>query len=175
MTSGRISFRVWTSGTGKEAETMDRTRVPAFVLSVVAMAAAACPLRPPVAGSGTPAAGDGKRNGRTAGPGRAGPRGSEGRVAWHRVLGADPRGLSAAQRRRAVRLMKRVHVYFGCSGTVLQCLESDPACHTARRLAGFILRIIARGKPDSYVHRQVRMRAISLRREHREKLATVGA
>jgi len=58
--------------------------------------------------------------------------------------------------------MKSIHVYYGCTDTVLRCLRLDPACHTARRLAGLILRFVAMGKPDAYIHRQVRMRAISM-------------
>lgn len=64
-------------------------------------------------------------------------------VAWDRVLGASPGKLTAAQKSRATEAMRTIHNYYGCSRTVADCLKTDPKCETARRVAGFIVRMAA--------------------------------
>jgi len=64
-------------------------------------------------------------------------------IAWDRAMGASPGKLTAAQKTRAVEALRTIHNYYGCSRTVADCLKTDPKCETARRLAGFIIRLAA--------------------------------
>jgi len=64
-------------------------------------------------------------------------------IAWDRVLGASPGKLTAAQKSRATEALRTIHNYYGCSRTVADCLKTDPKCETARRVAGFIVRLAA--------------------------------
>lgn len=77
-------------------------------------------------------------------------------------MGANPGKLSRADKKRAASLMKRIHCYYGCSDTVARCLVKDPKCQTARRLAGMIVRMVAHGRSDKVIRREVMMRAKSM-------------
>ena len=82
-------------------------------------------------------------------------------IRWNRVLNASPSQLSAAGKSRAARLMNQITVYYGCSGTVANCLVSDPKCQTARRIAGIIVRMVKKGRTDDRIKKQVKLRGIS--------------
>lgn len=82
-------------------------------------------------------------------------------IRWNRVLNADPSKLSKADRQRAERLMNKIYVYFGCSDTVANCLVSDPACQTARRIAGLIVRMVQKGRTDDRIQGAVKLRGVS--------------
>lgn len=82
-------------------------------------------------------------------------------IRWNRVLGANPRRLGSADRARAARLLRSITSYYGCSDTVARCLVSDPACETARRIAGLIVRMVRKGRTDARIRDEVRKRALS--------------
>lgn len=83
-------------------------------------------------------------------------------IRWNRVMGTDVGKLSSADKKRAAQLMRKIHCYYGCSDTVARCLVKDPKCQTARRLAGFIVRMVTLGRDDRYIRREVMMRAKSM-------------
>ncbi|MBU1069484.1 DsbA family protein [Myxococcota bacterium] len=64
-------------------------------------------------------------------------------ILWDRVMGASVGKLTAAQKIRATEALRTIHNYYGCSRMVADCLKTDPKCETARRLAGFIVRLAA--------------------------------
>ncbi len=64
-------------------------------------------------------------------------------IRWDRVMNAQPDRLTSAQRKRAEEAMKTINNYYGCSRSVAHCLISDPDNETARRVAGFIVRMAA--------------------------------
>jgi len=83
-------------------------------------------------------------------------------LAWDRVLGATPGKLTAAQKTRATEALRTIHNYYGCSRTVAECLKSDPKCETARRLAGFIVRLAAFDRSVTEIKAAVQERSRSV-------------
>ncbi len=88
-------------------------------------------------------------------------RGRARSIRWNRVINANSSALSSRDKSRAARLMNKINVYYGCSDTVANCLVTDPRSQTARRIAGLIVRMVRKGRKDSRIRREVRLRGLS--------------
>ncbi|MCD6500147.1 MAG: thioredoxin domain-containing protein [Deltaproteobacteria bacterium] len=83
-----------------------------------------------------------------------------GSIPWSRVPGG--KNLSSADRKKAAVLLQSVDCYFGCSDKVAACLRRQPSCHTARFLAGMIVRMVRQGRSLDVIRRQAMLRAKSM-------------
>ena len=68
---------------------------------------------------------------------------------WDQVVGVDVTELDQAQRTTVIELSNEIPNYFGCRGTVTECIFQDPPDSTARRLVGFLgRRVLADETPE---------------------------
>jgi protein-disulfide isomerase len=80
-------------------------------------------------------------------------------IAWDKVIGADTAKLDDAQRTRVAQNLARLQNTRGCRGTLAACLaEGD---QTARRHAGFVVRMVRKKKPDDAIAAGIKQRADS--------------
>jgi protein-disulfide isomerase len=93
-------------------------------------------------------------------------------IAWDRVMGASPGKLTSAQKTRATEALRSIHNYYGCSRTVADCLKTDPKCETARRLAGFIVRLAAFDRSVTEIKAAVLERSRSVHPLKTHRIAT---
>jgi protein-disulfide isomerase len=78
-------------------------------------------------------------------------------IAWDKAINAPVSRMNAAQRTRAEALVNRIQNTRGCRGTLAACLaEGD---QTARRHAGFVVRMVRKEKTDSFIERGIKDRA----------------
>ena len=89
-------------------------------------------------------------------PSAAGP---PARAAWDKVIGADPSVLDAAQKGRVESILSSAANTRGCRGTLASCLAAGD--QTARRHAGFVARMVRKGKPDDFIVKGIADRAAS--------------
>jgi protein-disulfide isomerase len=85
--------------------------------------------------------------------------GSPTAVAWDKVIGADPGALDAAQKGRVESILGAAANTRGCKGTIASCLAAGD--QTARRHAGFVARMIRKGKADDVIVKGIADRAAS--------------
>ncbi len=83
-------------------------------------------------------------------------------IPWHRVMNASVEKLTPDQKDVAIKALRAIHNYYGCSRTVAECLVKDPQCETARRLAGFIVRQAAFGRSLTEIRAAVMERSRSV-------------
>jgi protein-disulfide isomerase len=77
-------------------------------------------------------------------------------IAWAKIIGADPGKLNADQKTRAAGVMNQLQNTWGCKGTIAKCLaEGD---QTARRHAGYVLRMVRKGKSDDHISKGIAKR-----------------
>jgi len=80
-------------------------------------------------------------------------------IAWDKVIGADPARLDDAQRTRVAQNLGRLQNTRGCHGTLAACLAKGD--QTARRHAGFVVRMVRKKKPDEAIAAGIKQRAES--------------
>lgn len=68
---------------------------------------------------------------------------------WEQVVGVDVSELDESQRTAVIELADEIPNYFGCRGTVTECVSEDPPDPTALRLVGFLGRhVLADETPE---------------------------
>jgi protein-disulfide isomerase len=72
-----------------------------------------------------------------------------GEAGWDKIIGADPDKLSDVQRTQAAQMLTRIDNTRGCKGTLAKCLAAGD--QTARRHAGYVLRMARKGKNEAFV------------------------
>lgn len=80
-------------------------------------------------------------------------------TAWDKIVGAKPDDLDAAQKARVESVLGSVANTRGCKGTLASCLAAGD--QTARRHAGFVARMVRKGKPDDVIKTGIADRAAS--------------
>lgn len=70
-------------------------------------------------------------------------------VAWSKIIGADADKLSETQRTQAAALLAKLENTRGCTGTLAKCLAAGD--QTARRHAGYVLRMVRKGKDEAFI------------------------
>ena len=80
-------------------------------------------------------------------------------IAWSKIIGADPGTLDAAQKDRVAAILSGAQNTRGCQGTIATCLSSGD--QTARRHAGFVARMVRKGKTDDEIRKGIADRAAS--------------
>ena len=92
-------------------------------------------------------------------------------VPWDRLPNVELDKVRDTDKARAEKLMKSEKCYFECAGSVFACVTAAPPSATALRIAGFITRQVARGKPDKDISKMLVERA---RSAHPFKKATLN-
>jgi len=82
-------------------------------------------------------------------------------IRWDRVMGAEPSRLDEAQTGRVATLLRREYCYFGCSRSIARCLDAAEPSHTARRLAGYVVRQVLEGRSDEEIREGIGHRGLS--------------
>jgi len=72
---------------------------------------------------------------------------------------ADCASLSAAQALRAEEILSSVYVHDCCDQVLAQCLEAEPVCLLADRLAANVCRRVADGQDEEQIRRALALRA----------------
>jgi protein-disulfide isomerase len=85
--------------------------------------------------------------------------GSPAAVAWDKIIGADLGALDATQKGRVESILGTTANTRGCKGTLASCLAAGD--QTARRHAGFVARMVRKGKPDDAIIKGIADRAAS--------------
>ena len=85
--------------------------------------------------------------------------GTPASAAWDKFIGIDPGVLDAAQKRRVESILGSAANTRGCRGTLASCLAAGD--QTARRHAGFVARMVRKGKPDDVIKTGIADRAAS--------------
>lgn len=80
-------------------------------------------------------------------------------IAWDKVIGADPDKLNPEQKNRVASNLRNIENTWGCKGKISECLAKGDL--TARRHAGFVVRMVRKGKTDSFVQKGVALRKTS--------------
>ncbi len=80
-------------------------------------------------------------------------------IAWDKILGVKVKKLSAEQKARIEKNLKRINNTRGCKGTLANCLAKGDM--TARRHAGFVARMVRKNKDDKTIEQGVKARAES--------------
>jgi protein-disulfide isomerase len=80
-------------------------------------------------------------------------------IAWDKVIGAPIDRMNADQRGRAEALLNRLRNTRGCKGTLAECLAQGD--QTARRHAGYVVRMVRKEKTDSFIENGIKDRATS--------------
>jgi protein-disulfide isomerase len=70
-------------------------------------------------------------------------------ISWDKVIGANTGKLNAAQKGRVHTLLNAVDNTWDCSGSIAKCLASGD--RTAARHAGYAVRMVIKGKKDSFI------------------------
>jgi protein-disulfide isomerase len=91
------------------------------------------------------------------------------KIKWSEIIGADASKLSVEQKAGVEKKLRTLKNTYGCKGTLAACMEKGDI--TARRHAGFVIRMVLKGKDDAYIAKY-----ISLRREsaHPKEIATIN-
>lgn len=77
-------------------------------------------------------------------------------IAWDKIIGASPSKLNADQRQRVADNLNKLQNTWGCKGTIAKCLaEGD---QTARRHAGYVARMVRKGKDDAFIKKGIEQR-----------------
>lgn len=77
-------------------------------------------------------------------------------IAWDKIIGADPAKLTADQKQRVATNLGSLQNTRGCKGTIAKCLaEGD---QTARRHAGYVARMVRKGKTDEFIKQGIELR-----------------
>lgn len=79
------------------------------------------------------------------------------------VINADSSKLNNEQKKMFLSLLQKEFCYNGCSSKIITCLKNKNVSKTARRIAGFIIREILRGKNENEIHEDLQKRALSVR------------
>jgi len=70
-------------------------------------------------------------------------------IKWDKVVGADHSKLNGQQQDRVAKLLNDVHNTWDCQGSIAKCLaEGD---RTAARHAGYVVRMVRKGKKDEFI------------------------
>jgi protein-disulfide isomerase len=93
-------------------------------------------------------------------------------IPFDRIAGGS--SLGEKQRVLAAAIFDTTQCYYGCQGSVTQCLEQKPPAPAALRIAGFILRRVAAGTAPDQIGLEVRKRAISAVPPQLVKISTQG-
>ena len=80
-------------------------------------------------------------------------------IKWDKVVGANPAKLDSAQKQRVAANLNRIANTRGCKGTIAKCMAQGD--HTARRHAGFVIRMVIKKKPDEFIAKAIKDRAES--------------
>ena len=80
-------------------------------------------------------------------------------IQWNKVMGADVAKLDAAQKDRVAKNLAALQNTRGCKGTIAKCMATGDV--TARRNAGFIVRMVRKNKADDVIARGLKYRAES--------------
>jgi protein-disulfide isomerase len=70
--------------------------------------------------------------------------------------GVDLSGLSPAERKTALAMMRSEGCSCGCELKIAECRMNDPACPTSRRLAGFVIQELNAGKTPEVARADLR-------------------
>ncbi len=80
-------------------------------------------------------------------------------ISWDKAIGAPVAKMNSAQRTRAEALLGRIANTRGCQGTLAACLAQGD--QTARRHAGYVVRMVRKEKSDSFIETGIKNRAKS--------------
>ncbi len=80
-------------------------------------------------------------------------------IAWDKVVGANPGKLNAEQKQRVKDNLNRLKNTRGCTGTIAVCMAKGD--QTARRHAGFVVRMVRKKKQDDFIKRGIAKRVES--------------
>lgn len=81
------------------------------------------------------------------------------RISWQKIIGASVGKLNAAQKETAAGLLGSIQNTRGCSGTIAECLAKDDL--TAKRHAGYIVRMVRKNKTAGAIKKGIEKRALS--------------
>jgi len=95
-------------------------------------------------------------------------------IPFDRILGLPAGGLDEGMKANLTPILKRICGYRGCTKTLDECLsQPEPSIH-ARRLAGFIVRLLKQGKTGADVDDFVKLRNYSLLSGPKQKIDLTG-
>ncbi|MCP4676153.1 MAG: thioredoxin domain-containing protein [Deltaproteobacteria bacterium] len=77
-------------------------------------------------------------------------------IKWDKIIGIDIGKLSAQQKARVKTLLESIKNTRGCKDTLAVCLSKDDM--TARRHAGFVARMVRKGKDDTSIKEGIKSR-----------------
>jgi protein-disulfide isomerase len=80
-------------------------------------------------------------------------------IAWDKAINAPVARMNAVQKARAEALLSRIQNTRGCQDTLAACLARGD--QTARRHAGFVVRMVRKEKSDSFIENGIKDRAES--------------
>ncbi len=89
----------------------------------------------------------------------AAPDARAGSIAWDKIIGVDLIKLSPDQKKTVASNLERLANTRGCKGTLAQCLAKGDL--TARRHAGFVVRMVQKGKSITMIEKGVQLRKAS--------------
>ena len=80
-------------------------------------------------------------------------------IVWEKIIGADAGKLNAEQKQRVKDNLNRLKNTRGCTETIAKCMAAGD--QTARRHAGFVVRMVRKKKPDEFIKKGITQRAES--------------
>lgn len=90
-------------------------------------------------------------------------------IAWDKIIGADPAMLSADQKQRVATNLSSLQNTWGCMGTIARCLAGGD--QTARRHAGYVIRMVRKSKTDEFIKQGIEQRKQSA---HPDEVFKIG-
>ena len=83
-------------------------------------------------------------------------------VPWNIIIGANYHNLTSTQKSRVKHILSTEFCYQGCSNRILKCLNQSNPSKTARRLAGFVIRMVLQDRSNEEIHKAIQKRALSV-------------
>jgi protein-disulfide isomerase len=77
-------------------------------------------------------------------------------IPWNKVIGADSAKLTAEQKTRVTGSLNKLSNTHGCKGTLALCMAKDDL--TARRHAGYVVRMVRKNKTDEFIKKGIALR-----------------
>lgn len=77
-------------------------------------------------------------------------------IAWDKIIGAKAANLSAQQKDKVAANLAKISNTHGCTGTIKDCLAKGDM--TARRHAGFVVRMVQKNKSDEVISKGIAKR-----------------
>jgi protein-disulfide isomerase len=90
------------------------------------------------------------------------------KIDWNKIVNADISALSAEEKIQVEKTLLSLENTYGCKGTIAACMEKGDL--TARRNAGFVVRMVKKEKDDAYIAKYLALRKESA---HPKEVATL--